>query len=52
MTGKDRYHQAVLKARLMAQRELRQFLAGEIDTLPCSGDREREFIIAELDRVR
>jgi hypothetical protein len=43
------FGKCLLKARLIAQRELRQFLAGEIDVLPCSGDRERQLIIAELD---
>jgi hypothetical protein len=52
MTGKDRYHQAVLLARLRARRELDKFVAGEIDILPCSGDREREFIIAEFDTMQ
>lgn len=52
MTGKERYHQAILKARLMARRDLEKFLIGEINILPCSGDREREFIIAELDAMQ
>jgi hypothetical protein len=46
-----RYWQAVQKARLIARRELQQFMAGEIDVLPCSSDREREFIIAEIERA-
>jgi hypothetical protein len=52
MTGAQRYRQIVLKAQLIARRELEQFMRGEIDVLPCSGDREREMIIAELDRVK
>lgn len=31
---------------------LEKFLIGEINILPCSGDREREFIIAELDAMQ
>jgi hypothetical protein len=52
MTGEQRYKQIMTKCRLIAQRELRQFMAGEIDILPCSGDRERAMIIAELDKLR
>jgi hypothetical protein len=50
VTGEQIYNQIVLKSRLIAQRELRQFMAGEIEILPCSGDRERRMIIEELDQ--
>ena len=49
MTGKDRYQQAVTKARLQATRDLSAFVADEIDVLPDQGERERECIIAEMD---
>jgi hypothetical protein len=51
LTAEQRYKQATVKARILAQRQLRQFMAGEIDVLPCSGDQEREFIIAEIRRL-
>jgi hypothetical protein len=51
LTAKQRLHQAELKARLISARNLRQFLAGEIGHLPCSGDIERECIIAEIERA-
>jgi len=51
MTAEQRYKQAIVKARIIAQRELRQFLAGEIDILPCSGDRERQFIIDAIEKA-
>lgn len=51
LTARQRYRQARVKARILAERQMRQFLAGEIDCLPCSGDQEREFIIAEIDRA-
>lgn len=38
------------KAQIIADRELRQYLAGERDRLECSMDRERDFI-AEIGRV-
>lgn len=51
MTGEQRYRQIQLKARLIGQRNLRAFMAGEIDVLPCWGDIERDLIIAELEKV-
>jgi hypothetical protein len=51
MTAEQRYKQAILKARLIARAELRAFMAGESDVLDCSGDRERQFIIAEIQRA-
>ena len=51
MTGEQRYRQIQLKARLIGMRNLRQFMAGEIDVLPCWGDIERDLIIKELDNV-
>ena len=51
LTGEQRYRQAVQKARIKSRRLLRQFLNDEIPILPCSGDIEREAIVAELDRV-
>ena len=52
MTGAQRYQQILLKSRLIARRELEQFMRGEIAVLPCSGDRERAMIIAELDKIK
>jgi len=49
MTGQQRYDQVMAEAREIAERELGQFMRGEIDVLPCSGDRERRMIIAALD---
>jgi hypothetical protein len=51
LTAEQRYWRAVEKAFRISQREVKQFLRGEIDVLPCSGDREREFIIAEIERA-
>jgi hypothetical protein len=51
LTAEQRYWQAVKIAQIEARRNLRQFLAGEIDVLPCSGDRERELIIAAIERA-
>jgi hypothetical protein len=51
LTAEQRYWQAVQKARLIAKFELKQFLEGKIDLLPCSGDRERAFIIAEIAKA-
>jgi hypothetical protein len=51
MTGKQRLRQIETKVRLIASRELRQFLAVEISILPCSGDRLREEIAREFDRI-
>ena len=50
MTGEQRYRQATTKARILSNRNLRKFLADEIDWLPQSKD--REFIIAEFDRLQ
>jgi hypothetical protein len=49
LSGEQRYRQALIKAGIVARRELRRFLAGELDYLP--GHRDREFIIAEIDRA-
>ena len=49
MNGKQRYQQATTKARILSNRNLRKFLADEIDWLPMAKD--REFIISEFDRL-
>ena len=49
LTGKQRYWQACLKARIRAQRNLREFMAGNIPVLPCS-DPQPE-IENELERA-
>jgi len=41
--------QAHKKADLISRRELRQFLEGKIDYLPCSGDRRDREIIRVID---
>lgn len=51
MTAKQRYWHAVREARLMAEANLVLFLSGKIDVLPCSGDIERELIIAEIEKA-
>lgn len=51
LTPALRYRQAVVKARILAERDLRQYLAGEIEWLPCSKDREREIIMEEIGRA-
>jgi hypothetical protein len=49
MTGERRYWQAMTKARILSNRNLRKFLADELPWLPQSKD--REFIISEFDRL-
>jgi len=51
MTGEQRYHQIRTKVRIIAARQLRDFMASKIPVLPCSGDLERELICRELDRI-
>lgn len=51
LTGAQRFRQVRAKARIMAERNLRKFLADEIDMLPGSLDYEREQIIREFDRA-
>jgi hypothetical protein len=50
MDGKARYHQIQTKARLINERNLRLFMEGKIDVLPCWGDIERDLIIQALNR--
>jgi len=50
--GQRRYNEIMLAARQIAERELRQFMTGEIDVLPCSGDREKRMIIEALDDAK
>jgi|GEM_PF-6045347 len=50
MNGEQRYRQATTKARILSNRNLRKFLADEIDWLPMAKD--REFIISEFDRLQ
>lgn len=51
LTGRQRLQNIETKVRIIAARELRQFLSGEIDILPCSGDRLRDEIAREFDRL-
>jgi hypothetical protein len=51
ISGEQRLRNIRTKNNLIARRQLRQFLAGQIDHLPCSGDRESEMIAAEFDRL-
>ena len=48
MTGAQRLHQIETKVRIQAERDLRDFLAGKLDILPCSGDRLRAEIVRAL----
>jgi len=52
MTGKERYHQAVTKARQIVERELKMFNAGTLKRPPCSGDRERKAVIEAMDEMQ
>jgi hypothetical protein len=51
LTPQMRYRQAIRKARIVVERELREFLAGKRDWLECGMDRERDFVIAEIGRA-
>jgi hypothetical protein len=51
LTPEMRYRQAIGKARIIAAREMREFMAGNRDWLECSTDRERAFVIAEIGRA-
>jgi hypothetical protein len=53
LTGKQRYWQAVRKARIEAARDMRKFLAGKVtSTGRPTMDRERDYIIAEIERLQ
>lgn len=49
--AEQRYRNAIRKARIVHERELRAFLKGDRDWLECSGDRERAFVVAAIDRA-
>jgi hypothetical protein len=51
LTPKQRYWQAVTKARIQGDREMREFMEGKRDWLECAGDREREYVIQEIGRA-
>lgn len=51
INGAQRLQNIIVKNRLITQREFRKFMSGEIPIMPCSGDRERDFIIREFDRL-
>ncbi|GAB6842313.1 hypothetical protein HNR00_003522 [Methylorubrum rhodinum] len=51
LTGGQRLHQIKRKAELISQRQMRNWQAGRLPWLPCSGDTERDAIIAEFDRM-
>lgn len=51
ISGKQRLRNLRVKNSIIARRELEQFMAGELDILPCSGDRLNDFIAAEFDRL-
>jgi hypothetical protein len=51
MTGMQRLQQIETKVRIIAARELRQYMAGEIPFLSCSGDRLRLEIAREFDSL-
>lgn len=51
LTGEQRYWQAVKKAGMIHDRDMRAFLAGGGEHLECAGDRERALLIKEFDRA-
>jgi hypothetical protein len=51
ISGKQRLWNLRAKNNIIARRELRQYMAGEIDMLPCSGDRLNDFIAQEFERL-
>jgi hypothetical protein len=52
LTGKQRYRQIRVKNRILAERAMREFLAGKITVLPCSMDVQDELICREFDRMQ
>jgi hypothetical protein len=52
LSGEQLYRQICVKTRVLANRQLRKFMEGEIPILPCSGDQKTDFIISELERLR
>jgi hypothetical protein len=52
LTGRERYRQVKAKARIMNARNLRHFMEGKIDVLPCSMDVEADLIRKEFERMR
>lgn len=51
ISGAQRLQNIIVKNRLITDREFRKFMAGDIPIMPCSGDRERHFIISEFERL-
>lgn len=51
LTPQMRYRQAIRKARIIAQRQMREFMTGKRDYLECTTDQEREFVTAEIGRA-
>lgn len=51
MTGRQRLQQIKTKVNLIAARQMRAFMAGELDILPCSGDLLEELICREFDKM-
>lgn len=51
-TGRDRYEQAIARARQRSAKLYEQFMAGHIDILPGSMDDERREVIAEMDEMQ
>lgn len=51
LTARQRYWQAVKKARLKGARSLRQFLEGRECFAECFCDLERDALIAEIERA-
>lgn len=51
LTGRQRYRQAVIKARIHGNRSMRLFLRGELNILPCLMDLEQDCIEREIERA-
>ena len=51
LTGEQRYHQAVVKARIRAQRELRDFMSGKLRSCGDWNRKEQLCIIQEIERA-
>lgn len=52
MTGGQRYIEAIARARKRNEELYKQFIAGEIDVLPCSESDEKREIVAEMEAMQ
>lgn len=51
ISGEQQLRNIRTKVRIIAARQLRDFLAGKLIELPCSGDKLDELIIQEFDKL-